>query len=1026
VNAIKKILGKATVAVVLLMLSAQITHAQALLKPSGRDAATLQMARFNADVQIKGGMAVTTLTMIYRNPYAERIEADFLYQLPTGAVATDFAYWYEDEKVIARVAEKEKAATIYQYITTRQRDPALVEMVGKNKFRARIFPVMPNADLKIEMRFVRALTMEKGGLLYDLPLAIPKDAPPMETCQIHVNIAPDTGQAGVQNNWSIATIAQSTGERTLDFSADKYRPTKDFRVRLTEPDAPLLTHLRAAPSGGTDGFFALTIAPKAGSANAKAHLTGGSVYDVRQRPLGAGILLTGRYKSACDATVSLGGQKATVHFDTIPEPNGPATKLWAAEKIASLGKSDRKTIIALSLRHTIPSKFTSWIAIPKAEAERYKYERAQAEASLLARQISRAAERGETENSQMKEARAQFEALCKANKLNAKEILASCLEEDAWGLADKAVRGDRRALRAVHRLATLGGLDPKMLLASAKRNYEMEYFSRATRRFEELLLKGKENTKEGKYLLEVVQKAEGRRNNAYMRHGFVQQKRYEIASQIVLARESGRLREANKALQELARLSKPMKLSAEKQVEKAREQILSARLYQAQTDLRQAIDKGKKGDIQKAEKRIAAAATGLKQSPQQIIYTIHTEPLRSKTWEYINRYIEKGKDNPETLQSRREMDTVATKSKMPLEPVLQEVIKQYAGGFNNSSDSVASLRSAMNDKTLNDILTLGKIDKEAYLKESVLSSYWYQNLLSTIPREQFFSANPDEERVEEARQKLVEIHKEVGIAEPPHIKPYNPAELDEEGKVRAALLTERRKTTPDTSRIATLEKQLTDLTIERRSESYGYSTDATVYAKARIETIGVEVEIDQLEKLPQTTAVKSKIVALSSRQKALHARMGDPLLSLDAPQNAKMVVAKFTDGTIKPLVWNWSTSRWEVRFDIPGDAKNGKWDISVTVLYADGKREEKTVSVTVDMTPPTATSKLTQLPDGRWRLDVFATADTSRVTAFTPEPTALLAGEKPGAFYLLLDAAPPQNLRIILTDKAHNRTEITH
>lgn len=73
------------------------------------------------------------------------MEAEFIYELPAGAVATYFAYWAGEEKVVARVVEKEEAKKIYETITySWSRDPALIEMTRKNTFRARIFPVFPN------------------------------------------------------------------------------------------------------------------------------------------------------------------------------------------------------------------------------------------------------------------------------------------------------------------------------------------------------------------------------------------------------------------------------------------------------------------------------------------------------------------------------------------------------------------------------------------------------------------------------------------------------------------------------------------------------------------------------------------------------------------------------------------------------------------------------------------------------------------------------------------------------------------
>ena len=237
--------------------------AQALLKPHGESAAPLILKTLHADVKITGPVATTTLTLRYANPHSQRIEADFLYQLPEGAVATAFAYWYGDEKVPARIAERERAAAIYKAITTRQRDPALVELVGKNKLRARIFPVEPNADLRIELVYVSALPRDRdGSALFTLPLALDKEAPHLDACTANVSVI---GWPTLQNNLGLTFT-----EGALTYSVSHIRPNKNLRVRLRG----IADSLLAAPSGGRDGFFALTSLQKNAASPAHSESNG--------------------------------------------------------------------------------------------------------------------------------------------------------------------------------------------------------------------------------------------------------------------------------------------------------------------------------------------------------------------------------------------------------------------------------------------------------------------------------------------------------------------------------------------------------------------------------------------------------------------------------------------------------------------------------------------------------------------------------------------------------------------------------
>ncbi len=179
-----------------------IWHAQILLKPNGQNAAPLRVKSLDAQVKIQGQFAQTALTYVFQNETSERVEADFFYTVPAHATVTYFAYWFGDEKVVARVVEKERAAQIYQYITSRMRDPALIEMVGKNTFRARIFPVMPNADLKVEIHTVQVLPSNAKGALYTLPLRGAEEGKgTFENLNVNIEGVLDGAFSSVSNNF---------------------------------------------------------------------------------------------------------------------------------------------------------------------------------------------------------------------------------------------------------------------------------------------------------------------------------------------------------------------------------------------------------------------------------------------------------------------------------------------------------------------------------------------------------------------------------------------------------------------------------------------------------------------------------------------------------------------------------------------------------------------------------------------------------------------------------------------------------
>ena len=65
---------------------------------------------------------------------------------------------------------REEARAVYEAIVRRQRDPALLEYVGRDLFQARIFPIPPGGQRKIELSYEQVLPREGTLVHYRYPL----------------------------------------------------------------------------------------------------------------------------------------------------------------------------------------------------------------------------------------------------------------------------------------------------------------------------------------------------------------------------------------------------------------------------------------------------------------------------------------------------------------------------------------------------------------------------------------------------------------------------------------------------------------------------------------------------------------------------------------------------------------------------------------------------------------------------------------------------------------------------------------
>ena len=169
---------------------------------------------------------------------------------------------------------------------------------------------------------------------------------------------------------------------------------------------------------------------------------------------------------------------------------------------------------------------------------------------------------------------------------------------------------------------------------------------------------------------------------------------------------------------------------------------------------------------------------------------------------------------------------------------------------------------------------------------------------------------------------------------------------------------------------------------------------------------------------------------LSSNGTRFAARPGDPLIRIHAPQSARRVVAILSDGQILPLSWNAQTKAWEARFDVPGYVADGAYRVAILIERESGKRSRFELIYRVDTQAPRGDAGI-RLVGSRAKLELSAGADVERVTAILPwnERVQLRRASLASAWSATVEVphewrGHAASVRFVLTDSAHNRTEI--
>ena len=109
----------------------------------------LEVKYHRVDVTIADQVATTKIDQAFHNPNDWTAEGTYVFPIPDGATIDAFTMEVDGEPVEAKILSAEEARAIYDEIVRTQRDPALLEYIGRDAIQASVFPIPPGEDRRI-------------------------------------------------------------------------------------------------------------------------------------------------------------------------------------------------------------------------------------------------------------------------------------------------------------------------------------------------------------------------------------------------------------------------------------------------------------------------------------------------------------------------------------------------------------------------------------------------------------------------------------------------------------------------------------------------------------------------------------------------------------------------------------------------------------------------------------------------------------------------------------------------------------
>jgi Ca-activated chloride channel family protein len=234
-----------------------------LMPPPPRPPAPMEVREHRAEIEIRQRVATVTVEALFHNPNAFRIEGTYVFPIGRDAAVSSFTMSVNGKTLEAELLDAEQARRIYEDIVRHLRDPALLEYAGEGLLKARVFPIEPHGDVRIQLGYELALKRE-GGLtrvLYPFLSAKPDGSQSIGKTRLEVRLETDAPLKSLfVPGFDPRIEREGSRKAKVVWERDNQVPDRDFELIFSEDKRPVGMDFLAYKDGD-EGHFLLLVSP---------------------------------------------------------------------------------------------------------------------------------------------------------------------------------------------------------------------------------------------------------------------------------------------------------------------------------------------------------------------------------------------------------------------------------------------------------------------------------------------------------------------------------------------------------------------------------------------------------------------------------------------------------------------------------------------------------------------------------------------------------------------------------------------
>jgi Ca-activated chloride channel family protein len=262
-----------------------------LVTRRGEQRVDVPLEHTDVQIHVAGHLADVTLTQTFHNPYPDKIEAVYLFPLPTGAAVHQMDIRIGQRVIRGAIHRRNDAERIYERARDRGHVAALLTQERPNLFTQAVANIEPGARVDVSLRYSQSLAYENGAYELVFPMVAgprylpgdgrdaPAGKPAVQPAVLPPGMRPATDialrvdvDAGVpirdlaSPSHRIDVQRPAEARASLRIAADDAIPNRDFILRYAVAGPAPAFAVLAHRDGDQGSFFLLAQPPASASA----------------------------------------------------------------------------------------------------------------------------------------------------------------------------------------------------------------------------------------------------------------------------------------------------------------------------------------------------------------------------------------------------------------------------------------------------------------------------------------------------------------------------------------------------------------------------------------------------------------------------------------------------------------------------------------------------------------------------------------------------------------------------------------